>query len=81
MTSSDEEEEAGELDGQSTRKVSLPVWQLLFFFLMWQWLYRVSNAAMNTLLRFLRTFVPPLWPGPFCSSHGKTLTVFTEENP
>ena len=57
MTSSVEEEETGELDGQFTRKVSLPVWQLLFFLLMWQWLYNVSNAAMNTLLRFLQTFV------------------------
>ena len=32
---------------------SRPVWQLVFFLLLWQSVYRVSNAAITALLNFL----------------------------
>lgn len=41
----------------SQRNVSQPLWQLTFFLLLWQSLYRVSNTALNVLLKFLSTFV------------------------
>ena len=34
-----------------------PVWQLVYFLLMWQTLYRVSNTALKVLLKFLSLFV------------------------
>ena len=55
MSSSDDEDEAPE---QSTTEApSQPLWQLLFFLLMWQALYCVSNAALGTLLRLLTLFL------------------------
>ena len=53
MTSSDDEAP----EQSTTIAPSQPLWQLLFFLLMWQALYRVSNAALNTLLRFMALFL------------------------
>ena len=36
---------------------SRPVWQLVFFLLLWQSVYRVSNAAITSLLKFFTLFV------------------------
>ena len=33
-----------------------PVWQLVFFLLLWQSMYRISNAAITALLRFFNVF-------------------------
>ena len=44
-------------DIASQKTVSQPLWQMMFFLLLWQSLYRVSNAALNVLLKFLSTFV------------------------
>ena len=36
---------------------SSPVWQFVFILLLWQSLYKISNAAISGLLRFLKAFV------------------------
>ena len=60
MSSSDEDIQrvAGRYNEQSPSQIlPRPLWQLLFFLLMWQSLYRVSNAAVNVLLKFITLFV------------------------
>lgn len=39
-----------------TQNVSQPAWQLAFFILIWQSLYRISNNAINVLFKFLYAF-------------------------
>ena len=56
-SSSDDEDHAVKENEKSPSAASRPIWQLLFFLLMWQSVYRVSNAALNTLLKFLVHFV------------------------
>ena len=41
----------------ATPDSSSPVWQLIFVLLLWQSLYKISNAAISGLLRFLKAFV------------------------
>ena len=36
---------------------SQPIWQLLFFLLLWQSVFRLSNAAITSLLCFLKYFI------------------------
>jgi len=36
---------------------SQPIWQLLFFLLLWQSVFRVSNAAITSLLCFMKYFI------------------------
>ena len=53
-SSNDEHEEA---TGEQVPPTSGPIWQLLYFLLIWQSVYRVSNEAMNALLKFISVFV------------------------
>lgn len=57
MTSSDEDHANTEVEQSRQENPSQPIWQLLFFLLMWQSLFRVSNAALSVLLKFLALFV------------------------
>lgn len=59
MSSSDEDGNDGrtEKDSTSESPLSWPAWQLMYFLLMWQTLYCVSNAALKVLLKFLSLFV------------------------
>ena len=58
MSSSDEDGNSmTEEDNNSESPLSRPIWQLMYFLLMWQTLYRVSNAALKVLLKFLSLFV------------------------
>ena len=41
----------------TTADLSNPVWQLVFFLLLWQSLYKISNVAISGLLKFLKIFV------------------------
>ena len=52
ITSSDEDE-------VSVKECSTtePIWQIVFFLMLWQSLYRVSNTALNVLLKALAVFV------------------------
>jgi len=36
---------------------SHPLWQFVFFILLWQAMYRVSNAAITALLKILNVFI------------------------
>ena len=56
-SSSTSDEENEHLSGEEVSPTSGPIWQLLYFLLIWQSVYRVSNAAMNTLLKFISAFV------------------------
>lgn len=57
-SSTDEDEDASdEPTRYSASSSSGPIWQMVFFLLMWQSLYRVSNAAISILLKFISTFV------------------------
>ena len=51
-----------------------PLWQLLFFLLLWQSIYRVSNTAVNVLLKFLSIFIR-VFGGAFA---GNRLQQFSE---
>lgn len=57
MSSSDEDENGMIEENNSESVPSWPVWQLVYFLLMWQTLYRVSNTALKVLLKFLSLFV------------------------
>ena len=57
LSSSDEEEIDHSGSDQSTAATSQPVWQLVYFLLMWQSLFRISNAALTVLFKFLKLFV------------------------
>ena len=54
---SDSDDEDGLLDNSTSPASSNPVWILLFFLLYWQVVYKVSNNALTSLLRFLKYFV------------------------
>ena len=56
MTSSEDEESNSRTEDNSESSFSRPVWQLMYFLLMWQALYRVSNAALKVLLKFLSLY-------------------------
>ena len=55
--SSSSDDEHQDVPGEQAPPTSGPIWQLLYFLLIWQSVYRVSNAAMNTLLKFISVFV------------------------
>ena len=57
MSSSDEDENSMIEENNSESVPCRPVWQLVYFLLMWQTLYRVSNTALKVLLKFLSLFV------------------------
>ena len=44
-------------DGISDIDTDDPLWQFVFFLMLWQGLYRVSNAAINMLFSFILIFV------------------------
>ena len=58
--STDEEDLSDDVDiltmQTCTPDSSSPVWQLVFFLLLWQSLYKISNAAISGLLRFFKAF-------------------------
>ena len=54
LSSSDTEPEE---NSAVEKNVSQPLWQLTFFLMFWQALYRISNAAINVLLSFLAAFL------------------------
>ena len=55
---SDDEDELADLTPPTTTADSSnPVWQLVFFLLLWKSLYKISNAAISGLLRFLKFLV------------------------
>ena len=55
--SSSHEDGNNTTEGNSESPVSRAIWQLMYFLLMWQTLYRVSNAALKVLLKYLSLFV------------------------
>ena len=57
MSSSDEDGNNTTEEANSESPVSRAIWQLMYFLLMWQTLYHVSNAALKVLLKFLSLFV------------------------
>ena len=58
MCSSDEDENSRiEEYSNSESPLSQPIWQLVYILLMWQNLYRVSNAALKVLLNFWSLFI------------------------
>ena len=53
---SESDDDAGQ--GQSTyADKNTPVWKLLFFLFFWQSIFKVSNNAFTSLLRFLKYFL------------------------
>lgn len=54
ISSSDEENSEEECGDHSSS--SNPVWTLVFFLVLWQAVYRVSNAAITSILSFFRYF-------------------------
>ena len=57
LWSSDDEQLPELSTTASSTNSSHPLWQLVFFLLLWQSVYKVSNAAITCLLRFLKVFV------------------------
>ena len=54
--SSSDDDGDGDDNVVSQRSVFQPLRQFVFFLLLWQAFYCVSNAALNILLKFLSTF-------------------------
>lgn len=50
LSSSESEEEI-------SQDVPEPLWQRVFFLMLWQGLYRISNAALNVLFALISTFI------------------------
>lgn len=55
------EEESESEDGETSEDeagsgTAHPLWQLVYFLLLWQSIFRVSNAALSILLKFLGVF-------------------------
>ncbi len=71
---SDNEVEPSE---QVSNHPSQPIWQFLFFLLFWQALFRISNAALTSLLCFFKYFTRLLGNAFQCDQ----LTQFSEKLP
>lgn len=51
------DDEAVESEQSSAIQPSQPIWQFLFFLLFWQSVFRLSNAALTSLLSLLKYFI------------------------
>ena len=54
-SSDSSDNDTGTDSGECTDK-NQPIWQLVYFLVLWQSLYRISNAALTALLKFLSLF-------------------------
>ena len=56
MWSSSNSEEDADMPCASTSSYGQPIWVLIFFLLLWQAVYHISNAALVNMLAFVRYF-------------------------
>ena len=60
MSEEESKSEDGETSGvtqdEASSSTAHPLWQLVYFLLFWQSIFRVSNAALSILLKFLGVF-------------------------